>query len=41
MATFLANEIKVKKCYRERHNEPNNACPNCVSFKGKIKSREF
>ena len=24
MATFLANEIKVNKYYRERHNGPNN-----------------
>jgi len=25
---------KVNKYYRKRHNGPNNACPNCVSFKG-------
>jgi len=24
MAPFLANEIKVNKYYRERHNRPNN-----------------
>jgi len=33
MATFLANEIKGNKYYRERHNGQ-NACPNCVSFEG-------
>jgi len=28
MATFLANEIKVNKYYRESHNGPSNAsCP--------------
>ena len=34
MATLLANERKVNKYYRERHNGPNNTCPNCVFFKG-------
>ena len=32
MATVLENEIKINKYFRERHNGPNNACPNCVSL---------
>jgi len=35
MASFLANERKINKYYGERHNGPNNACPNCVSLKDK------
>ena len=32
MATFLANELNNAE--KERHNGPNTACPNYVSFKG-------
>ena len=32
---------KWNKYYRGRHNGPNNACPNYVSFKGSKKWRVF